>query len=447
MATPRAALGLLLLGAVGALPQKQEPCGSRLYRNESSGRCCYHCPSGQVPRQSCPQGPEGCRKECNPDYYLEDERKSLCLGCVNCSRGDLVEKMPCTWNSPRVCECKDGMFCTTEATHSCARCKKHSLCPAGTRIKFQGTSKKNTVCESCPPGTFSSHSSSKDCQPHTSCTTMIRQMGNSTHDNICAAPDPSTFPMESVVNPHTVSPTSLDIRDSSNATADSSSTHDTGTISPSLTGRPNPGSDSLFWVVTVFAVTLGFVLFLICQQRACRKGILQKLHLFSGQAFQPKVTSVGYSPRKNCQPGILPRNAEKSSEKQGLISSRPALEINQHVTSSSREPIGVDLNAAENFSPGDIPEPRVATEHTNNQIENIYILKADTVIVGSVARVSEGRNPSSTLGQEEAALETDQSPRYPEQETELSPGGHVEVTFSVEEEGKEYHWPTAVSTE
>ncbi|XP_020829295.1 tumor necrosis factor receptor superfamily member 8 isoform X2 [Phascolarctos cinereus] len=409
MVTRCVALGLLLLGAVGALPQKQDLCEPGFYYNESSGSCCYLCLSDLVPQKPCPQGLEDCREKCDPDYYLEIEEESRCQACVNCTRDDLVEKIPCTWNSPRVCECQEGMFCATSASYSCARCVKHSLCPPGTIVKEQGTLEEDTVCEPCLPGTFSNHSSSaQDCQPHT---------------RISDIPDPSNT---------TADP------------SDGSSTHDIGTVSPSLTGRPNPGSESLFWVATVFAVTLAFVLFLICQQKACRKGILQKLHLHSGQAFQPKVMPTGYSPGNNCQSRSLPRNAE-ISEKQGLMSGRPAVETNDHLTPFSKEPLGLNLNATENLGPGDIPEPRATTEHTNNQIENIYIMKADTVIVGSVTRVSEGRNPVVTLGLEETALETDQSTHYPEQETELSPGGHIEVMFSVEEEGKEYHWPTAVS--
>ncbi|XP_074162337.1 tumor necrosis factor receptor superfamily member 8 isoform X3 [Sminthopsis crassicaudata] len=390
MATARAALGLLLLGAVGALPQKQELYAPNFCHNESNGRCCYHCPPDQVPRKSCPQGPQDCRKKCDPDHYLEDKRKSRCLACVSCSEGDLVEKNPCTWNSPRVCKCQDGMFCATAVRFTCARCVKHSLCPPEARVKHQGTLEKDTVCEPCPPGTFSNYSSSaKDCLPN---------------------------------------PRITNITEPSNTTADWSLTHDTETVSPSLTGRPNPGSKPLFWVMTIFAVMFGLVVFLVCQQKACRKGILQS-----------------YSPRKNCQqPRNLPKKANVS-EKQGLMSSRPAPETAKSMISFCKESVGADLNAAENLGPGDISEPRPILEHTNNQIENIYIMKADTVIVGSVARVSEGRNPSTTLEIEEKTLETDQSTHYPEQETELSPGGHIEVMFSVEEEGKEYHWPTAVS--
>lgn len=51
---------------------------------------------------------------------------------------DLVEKMPCAWNSSRVCECQPGMFCAVSVVNSCARCFFHSVCPAGMIVKFPG---------------------------------------------------------------------------------------------------------------------------------------------------------------------------------------------------------------------------------------------------------------------------------------------------------------------
>lgn len=110
-------------------------------------------------------------------------------------------------------------------------------------------------------------------------------------------------------------------------------------------------------------------------------------------------------------------------------------------------PLLDDSPAGNPFSPREPPEPRVSTEHTNNRIEKIYIMKADTVIVGSVkTEVPEGRAPAgSTESELEAELEVDHAPHYPEQETEPPLGSCTEVMFSVEEGGKEDHGPTTVS--
>lgn len=55
-----------------------------------------------------------------------------------CPLDDLVEKMPCSGNSSRVCECRTGMFCALPVTNTCARCIPHTVCPQGLIVKVQG---------------------------------------------------------------------------------------------------------------------------------------------------------------------------------------------------------------------------------------------------------------------------------------------------------------------
>lgn len=79
--------------------------------------------------------------------------------------------------------------------------------------------------------------------------------------------------------------------------------------------------------------------------------------------------------------------------------------------------------------------------------EKIYIMKADTVIVGTVkTEAPEGRGLAGPAGPElEQDLEVDHAPHYPEQETEPPLGSCRDVMFSVEEEGKEDPLPEPVS--
>lgn len=80
--------------------------------------------------------------------------------------------------------------------------------------------------------------------------------------------------------------------------------------------------------------------------------------------------------------------------------------------------------------------------------EKIYIMKADTVIVGTVrTEVPEGRGLAGPTGPElEEDLEGDHAyPHFPEQETEPPLGSCGDVMFSVEEEGKEAPLPMTVS--
>lgn len=79
--------------------------------------------------------------------------------------------------------------------------------------------------------------------------------------------------------------------------------------------------------------------------------------------------------------------------------------------------------------------------------EKIYIMKADTVIVGTVkTEAPEGRGLAGPAAPElEEDLEMDHAPHYPEQETEPPLGSCGDVMFSVEEEGKEDPLPETAS--
>lgn len=79
--------------------------------------------------------------------------------------------------------------------------------------------------------------------------------------------------------------------------------------------------------------------------------------------------------------------------------------------------------------------------------EKLYIMKADTVIVGSVKEVPSGKNCAvkgceSNLDAQEST-EEELGMHYPEQETESFPGNDGMVP--VEEEGKEFHHPTTAT--
>lgn len=93
------------------------------------------------------------------------------------------------------------------------------------------------------------------------------------------------------------------------------------------------------------------------------------------------------------------------------------------------------------------PRALISPPHPSSCLaEKIYIMKADTVIVGTVkTEVPEGRALAGPTGPElEAELEVDHVPHYPEQETE-PPLGSCDVMFSVEEEGKQDPQPSTAS--
>ncbi|XP_052033959.1 tumor necrosis factor receptor superfamily member 8 isoform X3 [Apodemus sylvaticus] len=434
MSALRTAVGLLILGMLQAFPtdRLKTPCPGDLRYNPGAAdkNCCYQCPSGLSPTQPCPQSPAHCRKQCAPDYYINEYGK--CTACVTCLSG-LVEKAPCSRNSPRVCECQPGMYCSTPAVNSCARCELQG--PEAKGVKFPGTAEKVTIYELPSLGSGPNCSSPDDCKRLTS------------HATPRATPtleSPTNDTVRSLLPKGVTSLVQEDAMELVKVLESSSS--------KAREPNPDPGP-MLLWVAMV-VLLVGSGSFLLCYWKACRRQIQQKFHLnYLVHTFQPKMEQADSCPTEKLTQ--LQRSGSvtdlSSGNKVSPVSpvSRPAVETCANIGAACLEslPLLDDSTAGGPFSPREPPEPRVSTEHTNNRIEKIYIMKADTVIVGSVkTEVPEGRAPAgSTESDLEAELEVDHAPHYPEQETEPPLGSCTEVMFSVEEGGKEDHGPTTVS--
>ncbi|XP_048208031.1 tumor necrosis factor receptor superfamily member 8 [Perognathus longimembris pacificus] len=467
------------------------------YHDQASGKCCYRCPSRWTPLTSCPQGSADCRKQCEPDYYLNEAGR--CTACVRCLRDDLVEQAPCSGSSSRICKCRPGMFCFTSAVNSCARCRPHSACAAGLVVHFPGTAEKDTVCGLPPslPGPSKAgpqHDKTPTSPGPQSTSSLVSPATARTSDpkgssalrlggtwNLARTPgshaDPAVRrwfedapPLAGMAERDTTlepppSGTSPDYSTPDKSKAPASTP--AATLSPLLdseTGRPefiptrslpstrkpilDPGP-VLFWVVTMLLVALGSGSLLLCHRRACQRRIGQKLHLcFPARTFRPKVELLDSRPARTPSES---RSISVTEPSPGSLSipSPPPAELSPLGGAACLESLPLlDASLAEGpLAPRDPPEPRMSTEHTNNRIEKIYIMKADTVIVGTVkTEVPENRGLVG-LGESEleAELEVDHAPHYPEQETEPPPGSCEDVMFSVEEEGKEDSWPTTTS--
>ncbi|XP_057641399.1 tumor necrosis factor receptor superfamily member 8 [Chionomys nivalis] len=497
MSAFRAAVGLLFLGMLRAFPKdrplKSTCAGDPSYNpGEAVGSCCYRCPSGLSPTQPCPQGPAHCRKQCDPDHYVNED--GHCTACVTCLKG-LVEKAPCSWNSSRVCECQSGTYCRTQAVNSCARCSQHSRCSGGQVVKFPGTAEKDTVCELPSPGPGPDCSNPDDCKTFTShaipqatptlkpsATDSLRSSlpeGN-THlvqedaaelSKVPESPssqarEPSPDPDNAEMNMTLELPPSGTLPDFSTSenSEEPASTASTLSLlvdaqtssrlqptSPLSTGTPflDPGP-MLLWLAMVMLL-VGSSSFFLCHWKACRRRIQQKFCLdYLTQTFQPKMEQGDSKPfEKPTQPKRSGSVTDASTGHKLSPVNPPTVETCTNVGAAFLEslPLLDDSTAGNPLTPREPSETRVSTEHTNNRIEKIYIMKADTVIVGSVkTEVPEGRGLAGSPEPElEAALEVDHAPHYPEQETEPPLGSCTEVMFSVEEGGKEFHGPTTVS--
>ncbi|NXA02637.1 TNR8 factor, partial [Nesospiza acunhae] len=374
---------------------------------------------------------------------------------------DLVEKQPCSLSSSRVCECRPGLFCLLTVEDSCSRCQQHSACKPGFGVKIRGTPTNDVTCEECPPGTFSDQSSSTDiCKPHTNCAKLNKvtlRKGNATHDQVCLEQlpthlTPSTLSMRfsnetnnfdlRVLKDNLVTSASGDFL-SVTATENPSSTPEEKAQAPtSAKGEMTTGGVVLWAVVLSLAVLLGAML-VLWKWKVCKKRILvlRRKRVFT---LTPLPLSCFY-----WQKIIL--TTESGLEEEELIDRTLPLETNNNLLSSPEKAQSPPWSVTEvTQSSGNAPDcpvdPRVR-DHTNNRIEKLYIMKADTVIVGSVSEVPSGKNCAvkgceSTLDAQEST-EEELEMHYPEQETESFPGNDVMVP--VEEEGKEFHHPTTAT--
>ncbi|KFO87962.1 Tumor necrosis factor receptor superfamily member 8, partial [Buceros rhinoceros silvestris] len=428
------------------------------FYDETSQSCCYQCPSGYVKKKACPRDPrEDCMK-CGPEQYVKEaSQKPQCYACVSCAESDLVEKEPCSFNSSRVCECRPGLFCQTAVANTCTRCQQHTVCKPGFGVKVRGTSTNDVTCEECPSGTFSDQTSSTDiCKPHTNCAELnkvVLSKGNATHDQVCLDQlptylTPSTSPMrfsnetsnsdlrrfeEDLV-------TSASIPLSATPTENPSSTPEekarAGTFPTAAKGE-TPMGGLVLWAVVLSVIVLLLGTLLFWKWKICKKRIL----ILKAKRSHPV--------NKYTQKIIL--SPDSGPEEKELIDRTLPLETNNNLVSStekihSPDPSLTDVTHSNGNAP-DCPVDSRVRDHTNNRIEKLYILKADTVIVGSVSEVPSGKNcgargcESNVDAQEN--MEEELAMHYPEQETESFPGSDVMVP--VEEEGKEFHHPTTAT--
>nr|XP_031362494.1 tumor necrosis factor receptor superfamily member 8 [Lonchura striata domestica] len=442
------------------------------FYDETSQNCCYQCPSGYVKKKACPQNPAEDCMTCGPDQYLSNKsQKPQCDACVSCPKElDLVEKQPCSFNSSRVCECRPGLFCQLQVVDSCSRCQPHSACRPGFGVKGRGTATKDVTCEECPPGTFSDQNSSTDiCKPHTNCAKLnkvILRKGNATHDQVCLDQlptylTPSTLSVRfsnetndfdlRMFKDNLVTSASGDLL-SATTTENPSSTPEekAGTSPTSAKGEMTTGGVVLWAVVLSVAVLLGGTL-AFWKWKVCKKRILvlrRKPHLHSVIAHKYVLKSQGSDLVNKCAKIIL--TTDSGLEEEELIDRALPLETNNNLVSSTEKAQSAhrgvtDVTPSTGNAP-DCPVDSRVRDHTNNRIEKLYIMKADTVIVGSVSEVPSGKNcalKGCESNDAQESMEEELEMHYPEQETESFPGNDVMVP--VEEEGKEFHHPTTAT--
>lgn len=161
---------------------------------------CDKCPAGTYVSVHCSLTSV---RECSPcpdgTFTRGENGVEQCHRCrAPCPVG-FIEKVPCTATQDRACTCPPNSF-----LDGATKCKPHSLCPQGTRVKKRGTKTEDTVCKLCSKGTFSDVKSSVTrCQNHTNCQArglVLLKQGTRETDNVCGLPF-TTLPHVSPTTP------------------------------------------------------------------------------------------------------------------------------------------------------------------------------------------------------------------------------------------------------
>ncbi|XP_029925760.1 tumor necrosis factor receptor superfamily member 6 isoform X2 [Myripristis murdjan] len=129
---------------------RRQGCQDGEYQHE--GKTCCFCPAGQHLVNHCTENHGQNCKICEDGKYMSHPNiQTNCDTCTSCSHrsANLEEKEPCTVYRNRVCQCKDGFYCTTPGCVTCRLCEECG--DRGVKVKCKGT--VNTICNDQKQGT------------------------------------------------------------------------------------------------------------------------------------------------------------------------------------------------------------------------------------------------------------------------------------------------------
>ncbi|XP_068589718.1 tumor necrosis factor receptor superfamily member 14-like isoform X2 [Cebidichthys violaceus] len=188
MLSTLAVFGVFCCVAVFIAPA-QTACLSKEYET-TDRQCCPMCHEGTIVRRDCtPQLGTRCIACVNGTFMNRPNGLTKCFSCTPCDQGlGLFAQQGCTVTKDSVCDVISGYFCKTLMDETgCSLAQKHKPCGPGYRIKSSGTSRTDTMCESCPPGYFSLEG--VNCTVWTICSeTQVKvKEGSTSSDVVCGA--------------------------------------------------------------------------------------------------------------------------------------------------------------------------------------------------------------------------------------------------------------------
>ncbi|XP_051574834.1 tumor necrosis factor receptor superfamily member 11B-like [Myxocyprinus asiaticus] len=145
---------------------------------------CDQCPPGTAVERHCsleePTVCAPCPEKCFAEQWHWGDS---CQHCTSVCKERQIIRRECNSTHDRICECIPGYHLVVEF------CVRHTACPPGSGVVVQGTPERDSVCEKCPQGYFSSRSSSTEpCLPLRDCTLLglkTFRPGTATQDTLC----------------------------------------------------------------------------------------------------------------------------------------------------------------------------------------------------------------------------------------------------------------------
>nr|XP_010348616.2 tumor necrosis factor receptor superfamily member 14 isoform X1 [Saimiri boliviensis boliviensis]XP_010348617.2 tumor necrosis factor receptor superfamily member 14 isoform X1 [Saimiri boliviensis boliviensis] len=180
----RLVLYLIFLGApccAPALPSCKEdeyPVGTE---------CCPKCSPGYRVKQACGELTGTVCEPCPPGTYITHlNGLNKCLKCRMCDPAmGLLATRNCSRTENTLCSCGPGHVCVLQDGDHCAACQAYATSSPGQKVQEGGTEGQDTLCQNCPPGTFSPIGTLEGCQHRTKCSSWLETE---------AGPGTSSFP-------------------------------------------------------------------------------------------------------------------------------------------------------------------------------------------------------------------------------------------------------------
>lgn len=144
------------------------------YRVDNTNLTCDCCAPGFYKKEDCIETNKSamciaCSDGMFSLYHNQAMRCHPCTtSCID-EHSQLVEN--CTTRSDNYCHCKHGYYMKYRSAGE-SYCDRHSQCPPGFYVNILGTATDDTVCESCPTGTFQDQNNTQlQCKNCSTCST------------------------------------------------------------------------------------------------------------------------------------------------------------------------------------------------------------------------------------------------------------------------------------